>query len=828
MNDSSPRARSRPTAGRPQSTAARKANPEGGPERSGRQPAMRNLLRLTLSALFCLGVAGAAAVILVNPELVRWRSDERPHHRERPTLDSGTATASTATRSAQKAVYDIIPSRFEDGGYETAVRYAAPIRDPASLQELRESVRGRGRRGIAALKKEFEQLRPGSNPTKDQLLKKVSLEQSIGFLYMYEGNFLEATDWLKQALEDARKPQVPAQLRQRLMAVLGIVAMRRGEVENCVECVGPLSCIYPIASEAMHRNQQGSREAEKWFTAYLAESPRDLRVIWLLNIVAMTVGDYPEKVPAAYRLPLRLLSAGEGVGRFENVASEAGLTVRGPNLAGGSVFDDFNGDGRPDLFMTSLDADLGASLYLNRGDGHFDDRSASAGLGDQIYALNLRRTDYDNDGDLDVLLLRGGWERPLRLSLLRNRGDGSFDDVTAAAGMLEPIQTESAAWGDYDNDGLVDVFVCGEYLPPGGKPSDKPGDPHNRCRLYHNEGNGRFKNVARAAGVLNDRCGKGSAWGDYDGDGRLDLFVSNMGQPCRLYHNEGNGRFKDVAPELGVTGADMSFACWFWDYDNDGRLDLYVNDYRATVAEVLASAMGVKISGSSHPRLYHNLGDGEFREVSADLGLDRAMAPMGVNFGDVDNDGFLDLYLGTGDMSYEGLDVKLMFRNLEGQGFEDVTASSRTGHLQKGHGVSFADYDGDGDLDLFVELGGATPGDQAYNALFRNPGAARHWLKVKLVGTRTNRAALGASLRIDITANDGQIRSIHRTIGNNSSFGGNPLVETIGLSDATRVASLTVSWPTSRTTQTFHDIQADQEIEITEGSDSFRIRPRRQ
>ncbi|MHB1560339.1 MAG: CRTAC1 family protein [Isosphaeraceae bacterium] len=787
---------------------------------------MRNLMRLALAAFFCLGVAGTAAVVLVNPELLRWGSNDRPGRHERARAVADSDAAQTTAEPAQKAVYDIIPSRFEDGGYETAVRHAAPIRDPGSLQELRESVRGRGRRGIAALKKEFEQLRPGPHPTKDQLVQKVALEQSIGFLYMYEGNFLEATGWLGQALEDARDPQVPAQVRQRLMVVLGIVAMRRGEVENCIECAGPSSCIFPIASEAMHRKQEGSREAEKWFTAYLEESPRDLRVNWLLNIVAMTVGDYPDRVPAAYRLPLGLLSAGEGVGRFENVAAEAGLTVRGPNLAGGSVFDDFNGDGRPDLFTTSLDADLGASLYLNRGDGHFDDRSASAGLGDQVYALNVTRADYDNDGDLDVLLLRGAWERPLRLSLLRNRGDGTFDDVTADAGMLEPIQTESAAWGDYDNDGLVDVFVCGEYLPPGGKPLNKPGDPRNRCRLYHNEGNGRFKNVAAAAGVLNERCGKGSAWGHYDGDGRLDLFVSNMGQPCRLYHNEGNGRFKDVAPELGVTGADMSFACWFWDYDNDGRLDLYVNDYRATVAEVLASAMGVKIAGSSHPRLYHNLGEGEFREVSADLGLDRAMAPMGVNFGDVDNDGFLDLYLGTGDMSYEGLDVKLMFRNIEGQGFEDVTGSSGTGHLQKGHGVSFADYDGDGDLDLFVELGGATPGDQAYNALFRNPGTGRHWLKAKRVGTRTNLAALGASLRVDLLAPDGQIRSIHRTIGNNSSFGGNPLVETIGLAEATRVASITVLWPTSRTSQTFHDIEADQEIEITEGSDSFRRLPR--
>ena len=503
-----------------------------------------------------------------------------------------------------------------------------------------------------------------------------------------------------------------------------------------------------------------------------------------------------------------------------------GLTSRGPNLAGGSIFDDFNGDGLPDLFTTSLDADLGASLFINRGDGTFDDRSASAGLGDQVYALNVTRADFNNDGNLDVLLLRGGWETPERLSLLKNQGNGAFEDVTLAAGLGDPIATESAAWGDYDGDGLVDLFVCGEYLPPGvakSTTSTSRRDPRNYCRLYHNEGNGKFRNVAADAGVTNGGCAKGSAWGDYDGDGRLDLFVSNMGQECRLYHNEGGGKFVDVAPKLGVTGPACSFACWFWDYDNDGLLDLYVNDYRAKVAEVLLSVMGAKMEGSSRPCLYRNLGSSGFEDVTQSVGLDRAMAPMGVNFGDLDNDGFLDLYLGTGDMSYEGLDVKVMFKNVEGSLFEDVTTSSGTGHLQKGHGVSFADFDNDGDLDFFVELGGATPGDQGYNALFKNPGHGRHWLKVKLVGTKTNHAALGAKMQVDRKAADNSTVSVYRTVGNNSSFGGNSLVETIGLLDSSRVTQLTISWPTSKTTQTFRDLDVDQTIEITEGSDTFKV-----
>jgi hypothetical protein len=173
-------------------------------------------------------------------------------------------------------------------------------------------------------------------------------------------------------------------------------------------------------------------------------------------------------------------------------------------------------------------------------------------------------------------------------------------------------------------------------------------------------------------------------------------------------------------------------------------------------------------------------------------------------------------------MSYSGLVPNLMFKNIDGRRFEDITASSGTGHLQKGHGVSFADWDGDGDLDLFVEAGGAVPGDKSYNLLFNNPGHGRHWLKVKLVGTKTNRAALGAAIRVDLKGADGATRSIYRTIGNNSSFGGNSLVELIGLGNSTQVAELSVSWPTSKITQTFRIIQADQAIEITEGSDSFK------
>ena len=172
--------------------------------------------------------------------------------------------------------------------------------------------------------------------------------------------------------------------------------------------------------------------------------------------------------------------------------------------------------------------------------------------------------------------------------------------------------------------------------------------------------------------------------------------------------------------------------------------------------------------------------------MTAEVGLDRVVLPMGSNFGDLDNDGFLDIYLGTGRPSYSYLMPNVLFNNDGGRRFEDVTAATGTGHLQKGHGVAFADWDRDGDADIFLEAGGAVPGDRAHNVLFQNPGHGNHWLTVKLVGTRTNRAALGARIRVDLPGPTAAVASRYRTITTGSSFGGNPLACTIGLGQARR------------------------------------------
>jgi len=294
---------------------------------------------------------------------------------------------------------------------------------------------------------------------------------------------------------------------------------------------------------------------------------------------------------------------------------------------------------------------------------------------------------------------------------------------------------------------------------------------------------------------------------------------------CRLFHNEGNGKFRDAAVETGISVADFGrpFACWFWDYDNDGWSDLFVNDYDCSLAETIADYVGIKVKELHHPHLFRNLGGKAFREVSKEVGLIHPISAMGVNFGDIDNDGFLDVYFGTGWMSFSGLIPKVLLKNIDGRRFADVTDSSHTGHLQKGHGVSFADWDGDGDVDIFEVLGGGYASDSAYNVLFQNPGHGRHWLKVKLVGVKTNRSAIGARIEVEIKNADGSLRRVVRTVGNNSSFGGNPLTEHIGLGQASSVARLVISWPTSQTTQTFTDLAADQSIVITEGSSKFQV-----
>ncbi len=422
---------------------------------------------------------------------------------------------------------------FDDSGYATAIRFSRPITDPASLARIRDSVVGRDRQGIAYLEKKLRSLPPDDRSTA------TTIHLVIGSLLMYDGRCDEAGAAFARA--QAADPDLSPRVRANMDALRGVAALRRGELENCVACCNESSCIFPLAASAMHRKTAGSREAIEHFTRYLRQRPEDLGVRWLLNVAYMTLGEYPDRVPTDVILPLgRFAATGDSPLRMVNVASRVGLNARGESMAGGCLVDDFDGDGLLDVFMPTTDPERGALFLRNRGNGSFEDVSDAAGLTEQVLSLNAVHADYDNDGRLDILMLRGAWEFPRRMTLLRNRG-GRFEDVTLAAGLDGPIASQAAGWADYDNDGSVDLYVAGEFDP--GHP-----DRRNRGRLYHNRGDGTFVDVAETAGVANDRFGKGVAWGDYDDDGRPDLFVANLGQPPRLYHNEGMGRSPTSPP----------------------------------------------------------------------------------------------------------------------------------------------------------------------------------------------------------------------------------------------------------------------------------------
>jgi hypothetical protein len=260
----------------------------------------------------------------------------------------------------------------------------------------------------------------------------------------------------------------------------------------------------------------------------------------------------------------------------------------------------------------------------------------------------------------------------------------------------------------------------------------------------------------------------------------------------------------------------MSFPAWFWDYDEDGRLDLFVASFVPSVTEVARGYLGLPAQAESM-RLYRNTG-GAFADVTRAAGLERVVPAMGANFGDLDEDGFLDFYLGTGAPSYAALVPNVMFRNRGDGTFVDVTTATGTGHLQKGHGVAFADLDDDGDQDVYANIGGFVPGDAYHKALFRNPGHGHRWLRVKLIGTRANRGAIGAKLAVTVVGEDGRERVRHREVGSGGSFGASPLEQHVGLGRAARVKSLEVEWPGRRLRQSFRDVPLDARIVVREGA----------
>lgn len=637
-----------------------------------------------------------------------------------------------------------------------------------------------------------------------------SAEVDLGQLESGIGHLQKA----HRALAHVRAPE---SIRALVLAELGNAYLRLAESENCCARYSPESCIVPLQGAAIHQVRRGSEAAAKVFEAVVrmqgAEPYLKLKCLWLLNLAHMTLGDYPQGVPEGMKLPPSAFTSSVAFPRFPNTATSLGIDRF--NLAGGAVFDDFDGDDDLDLITSCWDPAVSMSYFENQGAGQFSERTKTSRLDLQLGSLNLVQADYDNDGDLDLYVLRGAWlssngRQPN--SLLQNQGDGTFIDRTFEAGLGEHhFPSQTAAWGDYDLDGDLDLYVGNENQPNFSAPS----------QLFRNNGDSTFTDVAEEAGVTNDRYAKGVVWGDADGDRWPDIVVSNLEGENRLYHNNKDGTFSDIAKQAGVTHPIASFPAWTWDFNNDGHLDIFICAYASEIGDHVLHYLGRPLQ-KELPGHYQGNGKGRFVNRAQHHGLDIPMLPMGCNIGDLDNDGYLDFYLGTGEPNVSVILPNMMFLNQAGQGFVDVTMAGGFGHLQKGHAIAFADFDDDGDQDVFEQMGGAKPVDEYRDALFENPGFDRHWLQIKLVGTQSNRSGIGA--RIHVRLNEaGENRSLYRFVGSGGSFGANPLREHIGLGTSREISSIEVFWPASNLRQTFRNLTADQFIEITEGEKDIRV-----
>ena len=630
---------------------------------------------------------------------------------------------------------------------------------------------------------------------------------------------------LLQDLVEKTKTDSAGRVGADARSYLALAYLRMGERNNCISNHSMASCIFPIQGAGIYTDPEASKKSIECYGNILKQFPNDLDARWLLNLAYMTIGEYPRKVPADWLIPgLDTDTGSVKVKPFEDIAGN--LKLNGfRNMSGGSIADDFNNDGYIDFVSSAMGLNEGMHYFRNNKDGTFTDVSKASGLSEIKGGLNTIQGDYNNDGYPDILVLRGAWMQEFGkqpVSLLRNNKDGTFTDVTVESGLISFDPTQTATWADFNNDGWLDLFI--------GYETTSPEHPHPSA-LFINNRDGSFTEVGKKAGC--DVVGfiKGVTSADYNNDGWPDIFLSGLDGHKILLKNKGVNtkipQFENATHEAGLDlGETFTFPTWFWDYDNDGWPDIFVCGYlfNGSLAKTSAAeALGKPLGDVSKMYLYHNNQDGTFTDVSKEAGLDHPVFAMGSNFGDIDNDGWPDMYLGTGNPDLKSLVPNKMYKNMGGKKFVDVTNSSRMGHLQKGHGVSFADVDNDGDEDVFIEIGGPFKGDAYYNAFYLNPGQNNNnWISLLLEGDHAPRSAVGARIAVTFTEN-GIKRTVFRDVNAGGSFGCSPLRQEIGIGSATMIDELAIKWPSLGKTQIFKNITPRQFLRIREGSDKPEI-----
>ena len=615
------------------------------------------------------------------------------------------------------------------------------------------------------------------------------------------------------------------QLAKDSKKYLALAYLRLGERSNCINGHSSGSCIFPIKGSGIYMDPTASLEAIKVYEDIVQHDTSDLESRWLLNLAYMTIGQYPGKVPNAFLIPgLDVDTSSYKINAFMDMAGDLKLNEF-RNMAGGVIIDDFNNDGNLDIIISGWGLEEGMHYFKNNGDGTFADVSKESGLSNIKGGLNIIQADYNNDGYTDILILRGAWLGELTRqpkTLLRNNGDGTFTDVTVESGILSFGPTQAGVWADFNNDGWLDLFIANES-------SGDMKDPLHPAELYINNHDGTFTNVAGKAGCEALGFMKGVTVADYNRDGWPDIFISDLNGHKVLYRNKAiKGMIPQFADATHESGLDKditrTFPTWFWDYDNDGWPDIFVCGYRfqgSLSGVVAAQALNRPLPNASTMNLYRNNHDGTFTNVSKAVGLDHPVYSMGANFGDIDNDGWLDMYLGTGNPDFKSLVPNKMYKNIGGKQFADITNSARVGNLQKGHGVSFADINNDGNQDIFIETGGALPGDAYYNSMYINPGQNdNNWIGVSLVGVKSNRSAIGAHIAVSFRE-DTIKRTVYMDVNSGGSFGSSPLRKEIGIGKAKIIDELKITWPTTGIVQVFNNITPRCFLKITEGSDKL-------
>jgi len=656
-------------------------------------------------------------------------------------------------------------------------------------------------------------------------MQKTQLLFNYGNELMRSGRTEEAINIIQQVLEVANRlePETPAKMQQKELIIftvkkqLALAYMRKGEQENCINNHTNESCIMPFSKKAQHIAREGSENAIRLLNELLSTNPYDYDCQYLLNVAHMTLGQYPSGVPEKYRIPEKYFQYSTDFPKFSDIAMDLGVDVN--NMAGGTCIDDFNNDGYLDIFASSWGFDDQIRYFENDKMGGFIDKSLSIGLTGVTGGLNLRHADFNNDGHLDLMILRGAWLEEngnIPNSLIRNNGDGTFTDVTIESGLYSLNPTQSAVWTDFDLDGWLDILIPNESTP----------GSLNTCELFMNNADGTFTDMSKEAGLSTNAFFKGVATGYLNNDRYPDIYLSNYLGENTLYFNntkeEGTLSFKKADRSLNTFMPDRSFSTWIFDYNNDGHDDIFVSGYSTddkTAANIMIES--IKTGNiENRPFLYKNNGDGSFTDVTLEAHLFEPVATMGCNFGDLDNDGFLDFYLATGDPELFSIVPNKMYRNNMGSKFEDVTYTAGFGHIQKGHAIGFGDLDMDGDQDIYAVMGGAFEGDIFQNILFENPiGNKNSWINIKLEGKASNRSAMGAKLILTID-DQGIMRKIYHTVSAGASFGGNSLMAEIGLGQAKIIDKIEVLWPhVANKISTFQNVEINQVIKIREDSE---------